>query len=51
MLRCAIVLLSLALLSACGAAKAARETGQVFDKYGCLSRDFKGEPPCPADGG
>jgi hypothetical protein len=33
-------------LSACGAAGAARDTGRLFDKYGCLARDFKGEKPC-----
>jgi hypothetical protein len=26
-----------------------RETGQTFDKYGCLARDFKSEPPCQVD--
>jgi hypothetical protein len=40
-----LVLTALALAS-CGAAKAVRDTGQIFDKYGCLARDFKGEPPC-----
>jgi hypothetical protein len=43
-----LVLTTLALAN-CGAAKAARDTGQIFDKYGCLARDFKGEPPCKAD--
>jgi hypothetical protein len=43
----AILLLSIAAdLCGCGAAKAAKETGQMFDKYGCVARDFKGEPPC-----
>jgi hypothetical protein len=43
-----IVLTALALTS-CGAAKAARDTGLMFDKYGCLARDFKGETPCKTD--
>ena len=38
------------LLSACGAAGAARDTGRLFDKYGCLARDFKGEKPCARTG-
>lgn len=40
------MILMAVLLSACGAAKAARETGQTFDKYGCMARDLKGEKPC-----
>jgi len=36
-----------ALLTGCGAARTARETGQMFDKYGCLSKELKGEAPCP----
>jgi hypothetical protein len=40
-----LILIALA-LSACGAAKTARETGQLFDKYGCLARELKGQPPC-----
>jgi hypothetical protein len=43
-----LVLTELALAS-CGAAKAARDAGHIFDKYGCLARDFKGEPPCKTD--
>jgi hypothetical protein len=27
-----------------------RETGQLFDKYGCMARQLKGETPCKADG-
>jgi len=46
-LRIAAILLMAVLLSACGAASAAHETGRMFDKYGCLARDFKGEKPCP----
>ena len=42
-----VVLMLVALgLSACGAATTARETGQLFDKYGCLARELKGQPPC-----
>ena len=36
-----------AALSACGAAEMARDTGRMFDRYGCLARQWKGEPPCP----
>lgn len=47
-----LVLVAVALigLSACGAAKAARETGQMFDKYGCMSKEIKGGEPCPPSG-
>jgi hypothetical protein len=45
--RAAVLLLSAALLAGCGAAKTARQTGQMFDKYGCLAKELKGEPPCP----
>ena len=45
-MRTTIALLACLTLSACGMAKAARTTGQTFDKYGCLARDFKGQPPC-----
>lgn len=45
-----IILLACLAVSSCGMAKAARQTGQTFDKYGCLARDFKGEPSCqPTD--
>jgi hypothetical protein len=43
-----LVLAALALAS-CGAAKAARDTGKIFDKYGCLARDFNDQPPCKRD--
>lgn len=46
-----VLLLAAAALSGCGAAKAARETGQMFDKYGCLARDLKGDKPCQDTGG
>jgi hypothetical protein len=48
-MRIAIALLACLAFSGCGMAKAARETGQTFDKYGCLARDFKSEPPCQVD--
>jgi hypothetical protein len=41
-----VLLLTVLSLSACGAAETARETGQLFDKYGCLARELKGQPPC-----
>jgi hypothetical protein len=46
LMRAIIVLLAFLTISGCGMAKAARETGQAFDRYGCLARDFKREPPC-----
>ncbi|MHA6645118.1 hypothetical protein [Mesorhizobium sp. A623] len=36
-------------LSGCGMAKAYSNTGKMFDKYGCMARDIKGQAPCPAD--
>jgi hypothetical protein len=48
-MKTALIVLAALALAGCGAAKAARETGQIFDKYGCLARDFKGEPPCKTD--
>jgi hypothetical protein len=48
-MRIIIALLGCLVVSGCGMAKAARETGKTFDKYGCLARDFKGEPPCKPD--
>lgn len=45
-MRTAIALLACLALSACGMAKAARVGAQTFDKYGCMSRDFKGQTPC-----
>ncbi|WP_274627602.1 hypothetical protein [Arvimicrobium flavum] len=32
--------------SGCGAARAVATTGETFDRFGCLARDFKDEPPC-----
>jgi len=45
-MKTAIVLLACLALSSCGMAKAVHTGGQTFDKYGCLSRDFKGQAPC-----
>jgi hypothetical protein len=45
----AIVVVVALTLSGCGlggAAKAARNTGATFDKYGCLAKELKGETPC-----
>ena len=42
------ILISLAILAGCGGAgKAAMDTGKSFDRFACMSRNFKGEPPCP----
>ncbi|MBC2886807.1 hypothetical protein H7Q97_15580 [Ochrobactrum sp. CM-21-5] len=45
-------LLSLAIfsgivLSGCGAGKAAMDAGKGFDRFACMSRNLKGESPCP----
>jgi hypothetical protein len=40
-----LILLALALCG-CGAAKAVRDTAGKFDEYGCMSREFKGQPSC-----
>ncbi|MBB5701785.1 hypothetical protein FHS76_001647 [Ochrobactrum daejeonense] len=48
-----VILVSLAVLSGCGGAgKAAMDAGKGFDRFACMSRNLKGEPPCPspADG-
>jgi hypothetical protein len=37
-------------LSGCGMAKTYSDTGKMFDKYGCMARDIKGQPACPQDG-
>lgn len=42
-----LLVLSLA-LAGCGMSKAVRQTGETFDKYGCLAKEFKGEEPCEA---
>ena len=49
-MRYVVALLVLGTLCGCGMGKAARDTGQLFDKYGCLAKEFKGEKPCePAE--
>lgn len=49
--RVLFMVLSLATLTGCGGAGIAKATGDLnrgFDDLGCLSRDFRGEAPCPA---
>ncbi|CAN7292720.1 MULTISPECIES: hypothetical protein [Brucella] len=41
------LLISLAVLSGCGAGKAAMDAGKGFDRFACMSRNMKGETPCP----
>jgi len=41
------ILISLAILSGCGAGKAAMDAGKGFDRFECMSRNLKGEAPCP----
>ena len=45
-LKTAILILLALALCGCGAGKAVRDTAGKFDKYGCLSKEFKGEPGC-----
>jgi predicted small secreted protein len=47
----AILLVALCVaLAACGAGRAVSTTGQAFDRFGCLARDFKkGAVPCPSE--
>jgi hypothetical protein len=45
-MRVAVVLAIALALSGCGMGKAARDTGAVFDKYGCLAKELKGEKRC-----
>ena len=33
-------------LGGCGMGRAAHHTSDLFDKYGCLAKEFKGENPC-----
>jgi hypothetical protein len=44
-----LVLAALLTLAGCGMGKAYSDTGKMFDKYGCMARDIKGQPPCPAE--
>ena len=46
----AILMIGAIALTGCGAPRAAANAGKMFDKYGCLSRELKGETPCKADG-
>jgi hypothetical protein len=52
-MRAATLAMLMLSLAACGGggmsgmARAAQQTGAKFDKYGCLSRELKGEEPCP----
>ncbi|MBN9045811.1 MAG: hypothetical protein J0H18_09100 [Rhizobiales bacterium] len=40
----------LGLLAGCGgAAGVAADTGKGFDRFGCMSRNFKGQTPCPPE--
>src|SRR5262245_51553529 len=38
LMKLGVLILIVLSLAACGAATTARETGQLFDKYGCLAR-------------
>ena len=49
-MRYVISLLAVVALAGCGMDKAAHDTGRMFDKYGCLAKELKGEKPCvPAE--
>lgn len=48
--RCLVLILPLVFLAGCGGAGLVKATGDLnrgFDDLGCLSRDFKGQDPCP----
>jgi len=45
-IRCAIFLFIGLALCGCGMGRAAQKTGELFDKYGCLSKELRGEKPC-----
>lgn len=43
-----VIVIAASMLSGCGGAgKAAINAGKGFDRFACMSRNFKGEPPCP----
>lgn len=42
-----VLLIVLTTLSGCGAGKAAMDAGKGFDRFACMSRNIKGETPCP----
>ena len=44
-----LALAALLTLAGCGMGKAYSDTGKIFDKYGCMARDVKGQTPCPAE--
>ena len=44
----AILVLALA-LAGCGMGRAAYQTSQLADKYGCLAKQVKGKAQCPPD--
>jgi hypothetical protein len=44
-----LALIALLALAGCGMGKAYSDTGKLFDKYGCMARDIKGQPPCPPE--
>lgn len=46
--RAVILLIAVFSLTACGAGKAAIDAGKNFDRYSCMSQNFKGKIPCPA---
>lgn len=46
--RAVILLIAAFSLTACGAGKAAMDAGKSFDRYSCMSQNFKGKTPCPA---
>lgn len=47
MTRTAVFIIALTLaLTGCGMGRAVHQTGQIADKYGCLSKELKGEAPC-----
>ncbi len=44
-----LALTALPLAGCGGAARTAADTGKGFDRFGCMSRNFKGQTPCPPE--
>jgi hypothetical protein len=45
-LSCLVAGLVVFSLCGCGMGKAYSDTAKIFDKYGCMARDVKGQQPC-----
>ena len=41
-----LVLSALLAISSCGMARTVEDTSESLERFECMSRNFKGEPPC-----